>query len=277
MSKSIAVTLFSLSLTLAACGPTSSLKANVLEVLRASGGGNFIALPLSAEQPLNNGDRVRTSDQGEGEMTLPCAKMLIYGGSNLQFTLLSANGANLNVNVGAAEISTLCPNITVNLGDPPEAVIQTSGTVFLAAYNPERRMTLLWTQIGSANLSNWVNNRPGKTVTVRAGHWSVVRQGKEPDPARPVSEMGPVINEMNLLRVYDRVVSRIEQQGFGQGAPNPTRIDKIIPKQPGKAAPQDFSDKLLDIGGRVNRDEAIQNHLRTVQTRVLSGSIPPQD
>ncbi|OGO41971.1 MAG: hypothetical protein A2Z04_01300 [Chloroflexi bacterium RBG_16_57_9] len=223
----IFIILFAFCLVLSACGVNTTLKANILDVFRAAGAGNFSNLPLNVDQPLSNGDRVRTSDQGEGEMTLPCAKMLIFGGSNLQFTLLSANGANLNVNVGANEISSQCSNITVNLGNPPEAVVQTSGTAFLVAYNPELHMTLLWTQMGAATLANWTEGRAGKTVTVQRGYWSVVRRGREPEPARPVGEMAPVIREMNLGRVYERVVSLIEQRGFGPGVPTPMRLEKI--------------------------------------------------
>jgi hypothetical protein len=209
-----------LLLLLAFCNPGSSIRTDQVDVFHATGGGPLNAVALATTETLLNGDRVSTSDSGIGDLTVPCAEFKIYGGSALQFQEISANGANLGVAVGATEISTICPNITVTLG---EATITTSGTVFLAAYNPDLRQAFLWTQVGKAVLAA----RTGQRVQVSAGSWSVVRAGAQPIAPQPVGAMGGVINTMGLGGVYNRVVTLVQTQGFGPGARTPLNIATI--------------------------------------------------
>jgi hypothetical protein len=207
-------------LLLTFCNPGSSVRADEVDVFHATGGGAFATVPLAATQPLLNGDRVGTSDSGIGDLVLPCAEFKVYGGSTLQFQEISANGANLGVAVGATEISSVCPNITVTMG---EATITTSGTVFLAAYNPGLRQAFLWTQVGKAVL----RSRAGQSTIVPAGTWSAARAGAPPLAAQPVEAMAGVVNTMALGGVYGRVVRLVQTQGFGPGARTPLNIETI--------------------------------------------------
>lgn len=204
----------------------SFVEVRITDVLLASGSPNFVTLDPAARQLIQDGDRVRTSDAGQGILDLAdCMRVLVFGGSNLRLERISLGNVSVD---GAQLFSTTCPNVTVNTdADPPVAVIQTSGTVFLAAYRPRLRTMLLWTQRGEATLYNWVDGHPSSSTTVPAGAWSVVRRGQAPTPARPISEIGPVFTEMELWDVYNQVVQIVETEGFGPGAPEPFDVGEV--------------------------------------------------
>lgn len=204
----------------------SFVEVRLTDVLLASGSPNFVPLDPAARQPIQDGDRVRTSDVGQGVLDLAsCMRVLVFGGSNLRLERISVGNVSVD---GAQLFSTICPSVTVNTdADPPVAVIQTTGTVFLAAYRPQMRMMLLWTQMGEATLSNWVDGHPGPSVTVPAGEWSVVRRGEEPMPARPIREIGPIFDEMGLWDVYGEVIRLLKTEGFGPAAPQPIQVGEV--------------------------------------------------
>lgn len=207
----------------------SSLEVQQNNVYLASGSGNYVT-PPPGRQPINNGDRVRTDEQGIGWLSLNCADILIFWESNLQ--LQEVHAGNFAAS-GSQLFSSTCAEIKVNSGDnPPEAVIATRGTVFLAAYDPGKHITLLWTIIGrtGATLTNVLPNGPlDRSVSVPEGQWSVTRDRQPPDdPAHPVAEMGPIIDEMNLRGVYDLIVQIMTTQGFGPSAVGPQSIATIV-------------------------------------------------
>ena len=209
---------------------SATLTTNTPDVSVSADGVNFTSVAAGASRIIALGDRLRTSDPGEGDLLLSCARVRIFGGSDLHLEEIHATGANLSFS-GSQLYSSACGDqiqLTTN-PPPPEGIVQSTGTVFLTAYSQKNRIVFLWTVHGEALLSNAKGTGP---MRVPAGMWSVVRAGASPEAPRPVSSMGDTINELNLRGVYDRVVSQLQSQGYGPGAPGPLAVATIVSDTP---------------------------------------------
>jgi len=200
-----------LAVIVLACGGQpagSTIESLATDVLRASAGGEWANVLPGSPQPVNNGDSVSTSLQGEGLLKLPCAWLRVFRDAQLQFQQISVDGANLAGAKGAALVETRCASFRVsNDSVPPEARVETRGTIFLVALDRAKRIVLLWTLDGTASLTNVQGDGTmGVTMSVLTGQWSIVRGRNAPEPARPVTEMGPILDEMNLWDVYEKVI-----------------------------------------------------------------------
>lgn len=234
--------------------PASTIETIVVDVSRAAPGGSWVSVPLAARLPLNNGDSVSTSPQGEGLIQLPCAWLRVYRNSLLQVEQVSVSGADLVAALGASLVKTDCAKITVQNGsNPPEALIETQGTLFFFAFNAQRHIALLWTLDGTASLANLrLDRSTGVTVLVPSGRWSVVRNAGVPEVARPESEIGPILDEMNLRDVYERVLREL---GRVVPTPTPTPTATAMPQsmvcRPGVLFCEDF-ERALAAGWRLD-------------------------
>jgi hypothetical protein len=209
----------------------STIQTQAVDVLRATAGGAWTSVPLGSSQPLNNGDSVSTSLQGEGLLKLPCAWLRVFRDTQLQFQQISVDGANLAGAKGAALVETRCVSFIVsNDSVPPEARIETHGTIFLAAFDRARHIVLLWTLDGTASLTNVQGDGTmGVTVSVSAGRWSVVRGRNSPEASRPVTEMDGILNEMNLWDVYEKVLQYVPSPRVATRTPTATPSRFISP------------------------------------------------
>jgi hypothetical protein len=183
-------------------------------------------------QPLSDGDSVSTSLQGEGLLKLPCASLRVFRDTQLQLQQISIDGANLAGAKGAALVDTSCTSLRVNNdAAPPEAMVQTRGTIFLIAFDATRHITLLWVLEQSATLQNLRSDGTSDaTVIVAAGQWSIVRSRNAPEPVRAEAEMGAILDEMNLRDVYDKVAQILGRQKVAAPA-------KASPTPPPTATP----------------------------------------
>ncbi|MGB8648971.1 MAG: hypothetical protein WCF84_27290 [Anaerolineae bacterium] len=221
--------------------PTSTVLSAEQKVSSAERGAlcaNYNQLPTSGRAPLAAGDCLRTTGDGRAWVyLLDCATIAVYGGSDLQWSqvnLAPTTGLVSTASGGGQLVSTTCGSIQLNLGNnPPEAVVQTTGTVFFTAHNPQKHLALLWTLVGGATITNVnADGSRGAPQLVREGTFSVVRDRQKPEAPRPVAEMGDIIAAMELQADYNDVVQMMTQTGFGQAAPRPRAIATIASPTP---------------------------------------------
>src|SRR5438270_5813996 len=140
---------------------TATLTTNTPDVSVSVDGVNFTSVAAGASQTIQVGNRLRTSDPGEGELLLSCARVRIFGGSDLHLEEIHATGANLSFS-GSQLYSSACGDqIQLTTNPPPsEGIIQSVSTVFFTAYSQKTHVVLLWTVHGEALLTNAKGTSP---------------------------------------------------------------------------------------------------------------------
>jgi hypothetical protein len=214
----------------------------VVAVQRGPLCANFSGLaPSPTRLPLNGGDCLQTDPQGLGYVYLRnnCATLAVYWDSAVKMSEVNVLPISTSILSGTELVSLKCGSIQVSLGgNPPEAMVQTSGTVFFTAYDAQQHLTLLWTLVGQATVTNVnADGSNGRTQPVSQGTFSVVQNRQAPVEPRPVSEMGAVIAKMGLETQYNDVVQTVTQRGFGPAAPGPITIATVAPPTPTPTVP----------------------------------------
>jgi hypothetical protein len=210
------------------------LNAENPEVFVRAGAAVTAAPMLPGRVPVADGASIGALQNAVGRYTYSgCLDQLIFGATNgAKMDVKDDSAGNFSLN-GSQLVSKSsgCPAITITTdGNPPEARVSTIGTVFFVAYDSDKHITLLWTLVGAAALTNiQANGQSGETTGVPNGFWSVVRDHAEPESPQPVAQMGPIIDELGLRDIYDLIVEIMETEGFGSSAPGPQNIATIVP------------------------------------------------
>ncbi len=214
--------------------PPPAVKVIEKEVLHAETAGSLEPVPSGDWHTLGAGSTVATSDQGEGLFKLYCGEWRLWGGAQLKLDPSSLDGANLK---GAMLVEAKCPSLKLKSdAAPPEAIIYSYGTTFLAAFDPARHLALLWVLEGTASLTNLLSDgTQDVTVRVDGGQWSIVRSGNAPQSPLPESAIGSIIGEMNLRDVFDKVIATHPRPSII--SPTPTPSPSSIPSLTPTASP----------------------------------------